>query len=282
MKAELDIDQIKKIDLDLLLKFHDLCEKEGFRYSISGGTLIGAVRHQGFIPWDDDIDVMMPRPDYDRFIKYCLNNEIPFGLKSFETDKNYVDLSAKIFDLNTILVDNATYIDDNPIGVNIDIFPIDGIGNSYKKAKKAFKSTTFRRNLLIAAQWKKFQRSKTHSWYYEPFRFAFYILSKYINKAKVYGKIVNKYKKFDFDKVAYVAVVGGSYRLKEILPRNLYDEFINITFEGYEVKTICGYKKYLENLFGDFMQLPPLNKRVSHHTFKAYYLDDFNNEGNNG
>lgn len=273
MNKEIDLRQLKKIEYRLLREFHAICEKENLRYSLGGGTLLGAVRHKGFIPWDDDIDLMMPRPDYDKFIAYCLDNEAPFGLKSFETDKNYVDLSAKIFDKTTVLVDNDVLDDDKKIGVNIDIFPVDGLGDAYKKAKRKFRSTAFKRNLLIAAQWKKFYRSKTHAWYYEPFRFAFYVLSRFVNKSKLFDKIQKKYKKIDFNSVSYAAAVGGSYREKEVLPQNVFTEYTDLPFEDGSFKAVAQYDKYLSSIYGDYMTLPPEGKRVSHHTFKAYYLN---------
>ena len=272
MNNEINLEQLKKIELQLLLAVHEICEKENLRYSLGGGTLLGAVRHKGFIPWDDDIDIMMPRPDYDALIAYCLSYDVPFKIWSWETDKSYVDLSAKIYDPNTILEDE-NIVDGNKIGVNIDIFPIDGLGNTYKKAVKAFRSTSFKRNLLIAAQWKKFFRSKTHSWYYEPFRFAFFVLSRSVNKSKLFAKIQNKYKKIDFNSVNFAAAVGGSYREREILPQDVFTEYIELPFEDYNFKAIKQYDKYLSSIYGNYMELPPEEKRVSHHTFKAFYKE---------
>lgn len=274
MQKEIDIEELKGIQLNLLNEFHSICQKEGMRYSLGGGTLLGAVRHNGYIPWDDDIDVMMPRPDYDRFIDYCFNNTIPFGLLSFETNKKYVDLSAKIYQKNTVIEDNVDYAKNDKLGVNIDIFPIDGLGDTYKKAKKAFKSTAFKRNLLIAAQWKKYKRSKTHSWYFEPFRFAFFVLSRLTNKANLFKSIQNKYKRINFDRAEYAAAIGGAYREKEILPKTVFTEYIDLPFENGLFKAIASYDTYLSSIFGDYMKLPPEEKRVSHHTFKAYYKED--------
>lgn len=272
MIREINLEQLKEIESQLLCIVHEICEKENFRYSLGGGTLLGAVRHQGFIPWDDDIDIMMPRPDYNAFIAYCLSNDVPFKIWSWETDKSYVDLSAKIYDPNTVLEDE-NIIDGNKIGVNIDVFPIDGLGNTYKKAVKAFKSTSFKRNLLIAAHWKKFFRSKTHAWYYEPFRFAFFVLSRFVNKSKLFAKIQKKYTKINFNSVKFAAAVGGSYREKEILPQEVFTEYIELPFEDFHFKAIAQYDKYLSSIYGDYMKLPPEEKRISHHTFKAYYKE---------
>lgn len=267
---QIDIEELKKIQLELLSAVHNICEKENLRYSLGGGSLLGAVRHKGYIPWDDDIDIMMPRPDYDAFIAYCLSHDIPYKIHSWETDKDYVDLSAKFYDPKTVLEDE-NMVNGSKIGVNIDIFPIDGLGNTYKKAVKAFKSTAFKRNLLIAKQWKKFFRSKTHAWYFEPFRFAFFVLSRFVSKRRLFKKILKKYTKIDFNSVNFAGAVGGSYREKEVLHQTVFTEYIELPFEELNFKAIKAYDTYLSSIYGDYMKLPPEEKRVSHHTFKAYY-----------
>ncbi len=218
MNGIIDLNELKKIELDLMTDVHEICEREGFGYSLGGGTLLGAVRHKGFIPWDDDIDIMMPRPDYDAFIEYCATHETPFAVRSFENDK-----------------------------------------------------TSFKRELLVAANWKKFFRSKTRPWYYEPIRFAFYVLSRGVNKSKLFDKIQGVYKKIDFDKSKYAAAVGGAYREREILPQSVFTEYIELPFEGKSFKAIAAYDTYLSSIYGDYMKLPPEEKRTSHHTFTAYY-----------
>lgn len=274
---ELTLEEIKSVQLDLLDKFDSICRDNRFRYSLGGGSLLGAVRHKGYIPWDDDIDVMMPRPDYDKFVEYCLSNDINFGIRCFDTDKEYTDLSAKIYDKHTI-VDTNGLTNESGIGVAIDIFVIDGLGSTLKKARKAFNETSFKRELLVASQWKRFFRSKTHSWYVEPIRFVFFVLSRFVNKAKIFNKVQNTYKRIDFDQSEFAAAVGGSYREKEILPQSVFTDYIELPFEDRKYFAIERYDEYLTSIYGDYMELPPEEKRASHHLFKAYYLGEDENE----
>ena len=216
MSNSITTSEIKKIELDLLLQFHDICQKENLRYSLGGGTLLGAIRHKGFIPWDDDIDVMMPRPDYEKFLDYCENNDVPFGVQSYRNDKEFVDMSAKMFDKSTLLDIDSVSKTDIQTGVFIDVFVTDGVGNTYEEGLKNFNASRFWRELLVAAQWEKFFRSKTRPIYYEPIRLAFFIMSRFANKQKVFEKIQNKYKAFNYDECEYVAAIGGAYREKEV------------------------------------------------------------------
>ena len=121
----IELDQLKKIELGILQEVHNVCIEQGLRYSLAGGTLLGAVRHGGFIPWDDDIDIMMPRPDYNKLIEYCMNNETPFRLVSTETEKGYGYIFAKAVDQKTFIIEQNGNRGNADMGVYVDIFPID-------------------------------------------------------------------------------------------------------------------------------------------------------------
>ena len=274
MPTPIDLEELKKIELNLMVEIDKICRENGFRYSLGGGSLLGAVRHKGFIPWDDDMDIMMPRPDYNALIEYCLTHDVPFGIKCWENDRSYIDLSAKVYDKRTIqdyenIYDNT----GDTLGVSIDIFPVEGLGNTYKKALKAYNSTKFKRSLLIAAQWERFFRSKTRPWYVEPIRFAFFIMSRFVIKQKTFEKILKKYEKIDFNSSKYAAAVGGAYGTKEVLPSDVFAQTEEMQFEDKLFMGITAYDEYMGSIYGDYMKLPPEEKRVSHHDFKAYYKD---------
>ena len=270
---EINLEDLKKIELSVMKEIHKICTEQDIKYSLCGGTLLGAIRHGGFIPWDDDIDIMMPRPDYDRFVKYCQENETPFDLLSLETDERYGYLFAKAMAKNTKIIEENSNPNGIEMGVYVDIFPIDGLADTYEEALKEFKSSRFKREMLVAKNWTKYFRSKTRSWKYEPIRFAFFVASRFVSMKKLTAKLQNVFRKNSFDERLYVAAIFGSYREKEIIKKEYFDDYVALEFENEKFNAIVGYKEYMKSIYGDYMKLPPEEKRVSHHMFKAYYID---------
>ena len=271
---ELTLEEIKEIELRNLCEFDAICKAHNFRYSLAGGTMLGAIRHKGFIPWDDDIDLMMPRPDYEKFIEYCKHNNTPFSMLCAETNNEYKYLFAKLCDRNTVLVEDAT---GTECGIYIDIFPIDGLGNTYEEAKCQLNQTRFKRELLVAANWKNFFRSKTRAWYIEPIRFAFFVLSRFCKPHRLINDIQKSLRKVDFEDCKYVGAVMGAYREREIQKASIWNELWDTEFENIKFSGVKDYDSYLSTLYGDYMKLPPKEKQVTHHSFKAY-LKKFDGE----
>ena len=122
MKRKVTLEEMRDLQLAMMDKIHEFCVERGIRYSLGGGTLLGAVRHKGYIPWDDDIDIMLPRPDYERFLKEFDGVYPNFKVLHLNNDRTYPYLFAKVYDSRTLLVEcRAT------MGVYIDVFPIDGL-----------------------------------------------------------------------------------------------------------------------------------------------------------
>ena len=270
----IESDELKQIELDILTKIDHVCRKNYFCYSLCGGTLLGAIRHKGYIPWDDDIDIAMPRDDYDKFLNYCISNEKECGFRIVSTvnDKRYAYLFAKACALNTVIEEENFNPNGADVGVYVDIFPIDGLG-SKEEAKSNFEATRFKRELLVARNWKRFFRSKTHAWYIEPVRFAFWLMSRFVRANTLIEKIDQYYLRFPLSQSEYAAVVCGSYREKEILPIEVLNTFTEVEFEGKRFMAFEKYDDYLRSIYGDYMKLPPKDKQMSHHMFKAYIND---------
>lgn len=262
--------EIQIIELKLLKEFHEFCESNSLRYSLCGGTLLGAVRHNGFIPWDDDIDVLMPQEDYDRFIEIASSQNSAFGLIYHGNTPTYFDFCAKIYDKTTIIEDELMDYHNMGLGIHIDVCPIKPLGSSYDVALKKYNSLMLYRELLVTKNWKHYVKSKTRKWYYEPARFILFLVGKVFNGDKLMKKMEDEYKKLDISNSLFAGCVYGSYREKEIMKIEAFQEFVLMPFESNEFYCIKNYDIYLSRLYGDYMKLPSEEKRKSHHYFTAY------------
>lgn len=266
--VELDLQAQKEIATEVLCKIDKICRAEGFAYSLAYGTLLGAVRHGGFIPWDDDIDIMMPRSDYMRFIEYCNTHDVGFELASTFNDKDYGYIFSKACDRDTTVIpDNMKW---KKHGIQVDIFPIENLGDDRTTAEKLFSARRFQRELLVAWNWERYEKNPHRSRYHNAAKLAFFILSRVASGKALASSIHSFYGKLADKKSAFVGIVCGAYRMREIMPASIYEEYTDIGFEGHSFRTIAKYDEYLSTVYGNYMQLPPEDKRVTHHSFKAY------------
>ena len=263
---ELSLDGIKEIELELMQQFHDICQEQGFRYTLAYGTLLGAVRHKGFIPWDDDADLIMPRPDYMKFLNYCSSNNVPFGFAANELNPKYHKPYAKLWSKNTVVEDEFDAGKDLNIGVNIDLFPVDGLGTADREeAWKRLKPFVYSNKILAATSWGHYAKSTTHSWKYEPVRFALFLYTRFINADKYAKKYNQSLVKYSFEDSTLVACIGATKTPRAIKERKIYEEYVELPFEGRMFKAISTYDQFLRETYGDYMKLPPAEKQVPHH-----------------
>lgn len=262
---KISTENLKKIELEMLIYLDQLCKKENLRYYICGGTLLGAVRHKGFIPWDDDIDVVMPRPDYQKLIDQWKDDE-RYRLLS-ERDRGYYYNFAKLVDKRTTLKE----LKEKPLeglGVYLDIFPLDGMPEEESARMEHFQELDrLRHQVTVFSRFPHFRKN------------VFCILQDtgiwLVNMCKslpdAQKRLLDAALQYPYDESKYIYSPGGAYGAKDIFPQSWFEGTVPLEFEGAMVEAPAEYEKYLRQLYGDYMQLPPEAERVSHHRFIAQY-----------
>lgn len=262
--SKLNSSEIKKLELDILLKFDEFCKQYKLRYYLAGGTLLGAIRHKGFIPWDDDIDVCMPREDYEKVVELFGIQDHRYKLRSNRID-DFSAPFAKIVDLKTKIISK---ISNSNIESNlwIDVFPVDGLPEDIKKVKNIYNKCHFYRCLLMLADLKIISDINVIK-----------RIVKYISKPILKPIIsmigtkwfVNRLEKiamqYEYDTSKYVGIVTwGLYGVGERMLKSEFEKQIKVEFEGHKFPAFSCWDSYLRGLYKDYMQLPPLEKRQTH------------------
>lgn len=269
MKHEMTLEELKKVQIAILVEVANYCDKSQIKYWIDSGTLLGAIRHKGYIPWDDDIDIGMFREDYDKFIR-SFNSEVndkKYEVHSIETDPDFFLPIAKVYDTTTLLYEP----DENGFRscVNIDIFVYDNAPDSDDEVKKMYdRRDRLRKRFALQHRRKIVEKN--------PLLKTTKILRSLINKAffppvKIDDMVMNA-KYYVNEKTSRIGNFVGYVRFT--CERELLNEFITVQFEDRFFKAPKKYDEWLKLLYGDYMQLPPLEKQVSHHSFKAYKYDN--------
>ena len=260
--ANYDIKALHQKILAILLAFDKVCRSHGLRYTICGGTMIGAVRHKGFIPWDDDLDVSMPRPDYDRFIAHCKEwLPAPYEFVCAENDPLYPLPFGKIQDASTTLIEreHLYYLG----GCYIDVFPFDG-----------YPSNALMRNVQRIRY--NYLKKVLYFLHRDPYRHGHGISSwiprmarKFYTLESAQRKIRRVMTKYDYDRSRWAASYTDG--LERLCPKTVIDVYRPFEFEGHTVQGIADYDYYLHRMYkGDYMQLPPEKDRWQHN---FHYLD---------
>lgn len=261
---KLNIEEIKNRELNILISVDKFCRENDIRYSLCGGTLIGAIRHKGFIPWDDDIDIFMPRPDYNRFITSYSD---PFYKVMFcNRDNNYIGLFAKVYDDDTILEENGNF--GETVGVNIDVFPIDGLPSNKLIRYFHLKWMKFLQGLIVSASVNDYSK---RSFVRKIQIFIIKLLLSFIkNKHGIALFTIDQAQKYKYEESELVADVVWGYGMKEVIKKDITNNYIEGVFENHYFKYIKDYDVYLTNIYGDYMSLPPDEERVNKHDLTVY------------
>ena len=242
--------------LRILKAIHNVCEAHSLRYYITCGTLLGAVRHKGFIPWDDDVDIAMPRPDYDLLMTHAHEwLPAPFEAVCYETDPdNYPLPFAKIQDSGTTLIErpHLRYLG----GIYVDVFPLDGAPDGRLMQRLHCLRYSVLKKLLYFVHRDPYRHG------HGPSCWLPLLCRRLYTMQEVQEKIRRHQKKYAFDTSTYI--VDHDEGLHAIMPRTWYGLPSPIGFEGAQVMGVSCPEKYLARMYGDFMTVPPISRQHQH------------------
>ncbi len=252
-----------------MLNFLDMiCIKNNLKYFAIGGTFLGAIRHNGFIPWDDDIDVCMPRKDYEKFENIVNSQKGKYIVETPHSKADdYCYSVSKLYDTTTTVIENIKY--KTKRGVYIDVFPLDGIGNTWKEVRLNYLRIDFL-NILFTSR-TSIVRTERAYWKNFIIRIANLVPFWLLNEKRLLKKLDHLCASYDFEKYKYVGILLTQYRKKYIMEKSIFDEIERYKFENTTILGVKNYNKYLEALFGDWKKLPPKEKQVAGHDFS--YID---------
>ena len=256
---DISCEELQQYELNVLRSVDAFCRTNHIRYSLFYGTLLGAVRHKGFIPWDDDVDIVMPREDYNRFIRTYRDSR--YVLKSVETDPDWPFGFAKCMDMRLLVDEHLRGC--GPFGAYVDIFPIDGLPDDLKQIERIYKKIWRRWLILELGRWPMRKKGEINP-IKAALRFAatntFWALRRI-----VMDRFVSDARKYDYDSSKYAGVQClGTYLEKNCLEREKLGGITDITFEGERFLAFEGYDYYLSHIYGDYMKLPPQDQRIVH------------------
>ena len=267
---KIDEQELKNIQIGILDYIDSYCRKNGIDYYLQAGTLLGAVRHKGYIPWDDDIDVSMKRDDYERFFEsFNKHADGPYKAIYYKNDPGYYMQFGKVVDTRTVMKEETNF--KKEIGVYVDVFPFDYLPSDIKSIKKLNnRIKPYRKALDI----KTISPSPKRVWYKNLIlRIGSFVL-KPISCYWLIDRINSLARKYNEgnDKTNIAGIAVLNYGLKEVHDSHCFNGHVELEFEGKKYNCPIGYKNVLKNTYGDYMKLPPVELRKSHHVYKAWWI----------
>ena len=259
-------DELRNLQIGVLNAIDTFCKERGITYSLACGTLLGAIRHKGYIPWDDDIDIYLLRDNYNRLMMEFPNvYDNYFKLISLERNDLWDRPYAKAFDDRTIVEENA--VNSVKIGVNIDIYPIDDVPNdeqkwfSYNRKRRLFQRLYASKTIKLGG------RSVLKDLILLILKFFLIFVSR-----RQFAEFLSSYaQKYNEKNYEYVFENVQGMLQKNRFKKCLFLSVVDAPFNGHSFSIFRDYDDYLRNAYGDYMQLPPENKRVTHHDFDAFW-----------
>lgn len=262
-----NIDLLHKVDLDIVKEVVKICDENSLKYYMLGGTMLGAIRHGGYIPWDDDIDLGMPRKDYEKFLSIA-KDALPKTLKvvNYRTDPKYQYYITRILDTDTKVIEERIGNDNKYTNASIDIFPIDGTPNNKLLREFYFFRVLFHRAMMSLCYKDSIDRKRNRGtaekimlWFLEKMP-----IEKFTTPYKEKEKIDKLLSSQNVENSEYIGNLMGAYRTKEIVPAKYYGQGTMYQFEDMQLRGLDMYDEYLTWTYGDYMKLPSEDKRKTH------------------
>ena len=264
------LNELHQIEFQMLLQIKRICEKYKLTYYLSGGTFLGAVRHKGFIPWDDDVDIALPREDYQKFTK-IVNKELPDNMefKSYNLDPAYHHPVARLMN-NDVCVRNHSFKEARIEPAWVDIFPLDGMPENKILLSMHKVHLLWRKVMIGWANYEDVQDSKPNRpWYEKVLIFIGRTLKpgRFMNLQKQYKKLEDALMRYPASNSKVYMNFNGIYRFNSIMSKEYYyAEGAQYEFEGELFNAPKNYDAYLTRIYGEYMKLPPIEKRNTHST----------------
>lgn len=269
IQNKINIDEQKELEIKILDFFVEICNQNNLTYFLAGGTLLGAIRHKGFIPWDDDVDVMMPREDYEKLLT-IFPSHLYYKLLHFGNTHNYPKAFGTINDSRTFKPeDNIRMKCRHILGVNIDIFPIDNLPNNKDEIHQYFQEVSKMAHKVFCITYSYGKGKNLWLSIKKIVGIFIYRLLEFVGIISI-DEMINEYnilaQRYN-GKETRMCGVTCSYIYGEG-EANVKDDYFpakRAPFEKKEYNIPANYDSYLRGLYGDYMQLPPIEKRVAHH-----------------
>ena len=266
----LSLQAVQEAEFHILCKLDDICEEQGFTYYLAAGTLIGAIRHRDFIPWDDDIDIWMPRESYEKFIRYCNAHEKELGhyrVLNRTADKSIEYSISRFCDMNYKL--EFTNGETHDSGLFVDIYPLDYAGDTVAEAHRLMRRAKIQKRLGDHARLRHWPAAASAK-----MRLVNVLAYPYarLRGAAHFDRTLQKIATSVQGETKYMTcLLDYTYKFKALFPAACFEARTQVPFHGRQFWAPAGWHEVLTQLYGDYMQPPPVEKRrTDRHMFQAY------------
>ena len=267
--SDVFLEELHQYNLSALKSFAKFCNEHGLTYFAIGGTLLGAVRHKGFIPWDDDVDVAMPRADYDKLVKLAKEFPKPFVLEEYRYNKEFISYFAKIRSEEIQLLETVTEEEDKRPGYLVDIMPVDGTPDNGLMRKLYYVRILWLRFLCGVSNVHAGILTSRPKWEQRILKVCRVLrLYKVVTKEKVYRRMDVLFHKQNAEKAKQIGTIIGAYKTREIVPAEYFGlskEPMYLPFEDMMLRVPVQYHEYLTHMYGEYKNLPPESQRKAHY-----------------